>query len=92
MQESLHRWAHALLGLYFVEVTRHVCVASFRIVDDLRQASQTDHDEVGWRGVLERPPGGLDDELIFGGALGRVAFCQDGESAPGLTERTGQLY
>jgi hypothetical protein len=86
MQESLHRRAHALLGLYFVEVTRHVCVASFGIIDDLRQPSQTDHNEVLWRGVTERPPGGLDGELIFGDPLGSVAFCQDGESAPGLTE------
>lgn len=29
MQQSLHRRAQALLGLYFVEVTRHVCVTGF---------------------------------------------------------------
>ena len=92
VQESFYRRAHALLCLYFVEVTRHLCVAGFGIVDDVRQPSQTDHDKVLCRGVAKRPPRGLDGKLIFVDSLGGIAFCQDGESAPRLTECPGQMY
>jgi hypothetical protein len=40
----------------------------------------------------KRPPRGLDGKLIFVDSLGGIAFCQDGESAPRLTECPGQMY
>jgi hypothetical protein len=36
VQERLHRWADALLGLYFVEVVRHFCIAGIHIVNKIR--------------------------------------------------------
>jgi hypothetical protein len=67
-----------LFVLYLIEVTRHVCVAGFEIVNDVRQPLQTNHDRVRGRGVAKRSPGRLDSELIFGDSLGGVAFGQDG--------------